>query len=97
MKAARNLLEQSLKRLNVRLLELNAWCDRDRQFIDQGEFCAAPGAARSILRSGESWPALGEPVEIRFAASVPQHWAGFPVHGRFRLGGEALPARHAGW
>jgi alpha-mannosidase len=90
VKAARNLLEQSLRRLKVRLLELNAWCDRDRQFVDQGEFCAAPDADRSILRSGESWPALGAPAEIRFAVSVPQHWAGFPVHGRFRLGGEAL-------
>ena len=90
MKAARNLLEQSLRRLKVRLLELNAWCDRDRQFVDQGEFCATPDADCSILCSGESWPALRAPVEIRFAISVPQHWAGFPVHGRFRLGGEAL-------
>jgi alpha-mannosidase len=86
----RNLLEQSLRRLKIRLLELNAWCDRDLQFVDQGEFRAGPGADWSILRSGESWPALGAPVEIRFVCSIPKHWAGFPVHGRFRLGGEAL-------
>jgi alpha-mannosidase len=86
----RNLLEQSLRRLKIRLLELNAWCDRDRQFVDQGEFRAEAGADWSILRSGESWPALGAPVEIRFVSSIPEHWTGFPVHGRFRLGGEAL-------
>ena len=33
---------------------------------------------------------LGAPVEIRFDASIPEEWAGLPVHGRFRLGGEAL-------
>ncbi len=85
-----SILEQSLRRLKIRLLELNAWSDRDRQFVDQGEFCAGLGADWSILRSGESWPALGTPVEIRFVGSIPEHWAGFPVHGRFRLGGEAL-------
>jgi alpha-mannosidase len=87
---ARNALEQSLRRLKIRLLELNAWCDRDRKFVDQGEFCAGPGADWSILRSGEPWPTLGAPIEIRFVCSIPEHWAGFPVHGRFRLGGEAL-------
>jgi alpha-mannosidase len=87
---ARNLLEQSLRRLKIRLLELNAWCDRDRKFVDEGEFRAGPGADWTILRSGEPWPALGAPVEIRFVGSIPEQWAGFPVHGRFRLGGEAL-------
>jgi alpha-mannosidase len=87
---ARNLLEQSLRRLKVRLLELSAWCDRDCQFVDQGEFCAGPGADWSVLRSGDSWPVLGAPIEIRFSVSIPEHWAGFPIHGRFRLGGEAL-------
>jgi alpha-mannosidase len=87
---ARNLLEQSLRRLRIRLLELNAWCDRERHFVDQGEFRAGAGVDWSILRSGKFWPALGTPVEIRFECSIPEHWAGFPVHGRFRLGGEAL-------
>ena len=72
----RNLLEQSLRRLKVRLLELSAWCDRDRQFVDQGEFCAGPGADWSVLRSGESWPALGAPVEIRFVSLDPRTLGG---------------------
>jgi alpha-mannosidase len=87
---ARDLLEQSLRRLSIRLLELGAWYDRDRRLIAEGEFRAGPGASWSRLRSGEPWPALGAPAEIRFDVSIPEDWAGLPVHGRFRLGGEAL-------
>ena len=90
MEIARNLLEQSLRRLSIRLCELGAWCDRDRRLIAEAEFRAGPGATWSQLRSGEPWPALGTPVEIRFDASIPEDWAGLPVHGRFRVGGEAL-------
>jgi alpha-mannosidase len=87
---ARDLLAQSLRRLSIRLLELSAWCDRDRQLIAEGQFRAGPDAAWSQFRFGEPWPALGVPVEIRFDVSIPENWAGLPVRGRFRLGGEAL-------
>ena len=90
MEIGRNLLEQSLRRLSVRVVELSAWRDRDRKLIAEGEFRAGPDAGWSKLRSGEPWPELGVPVEIRFGVSVPEDWAGFPVHGRFRLGGEAF-------
>jgi alpha-mannosidase len=90
MEIARDVLEQSLRRLSIRLLELSAWCDRERRLIAEGEFRVEPGANWSKLQSGEPWPALGAPVEIRFAISIPEDWAGLPVHGRFRLGGEAL-------
>jgi alpha-mannosidase len=86
----RDLLQQSLRRLSNRLLELNAWGDRDRRVITEGEFRAHRGASWSTLQSGEPWPVLGTPVEIRWEVSIPEEWSGFPVHGRFRLGGEAL-------
>jgi alpha-mannosidase len=90
MENARDLLQQTLRRLSIRLLELSAWCDRDRLLITEAEFRPGPGTHWSKLRSGEPWPVLGAPVEIRFHGSVPEDWAGLPVHGRFRLGGEAL-------
>jgi alpha-mannosidase len=87
---ARDLLQQSLRRLSNRLLELNAWGDRDRRLVTEGEFRIHRGTSWSALRSGEPWPALGTPVEIRWEVSIPEEWSGFPVYGRFRLGGEAL-------
>jgi alpha-mannosidase len=90
MEFARDVLAQSLRRLSIRLLELSAWRDRERRLIPDGEFRAHPGANWSRLQSGEPWPALGTPVEIRFAFSIPDEWAGFPVYGRFQLGGGAL-------
>jgi alpha-mannosidase len=86
----RDLLQQSLRRLSIRLLELSAWCDRDCRLIAEAEFRASPGSHWSKLRTGEPWPSLGAPVDIRFDVSIPEEWAGCPVHGRFRLGGEAL-------
>jgi alpha-mannosidase len=90
MEIARDALEQSLRRLSIRLLELSAWRDRVRHLIAEGEFRIGSGAHWSKLQSGDPWPALGTPVEIRFACSVPEDWAGLPVHGHFQLGGEAL-------
>ena len=90
MESTRDLLHQSLRRLSIRLLELNAWCDRDCRLIAEGEFRADPGASWSKLQSGDPWPALGTPVEIRCDVTIPQEWSGLPVHGRFQLGGEAL-------
>ena len=90
MEIGHDLLKQSLRRLSIRLLELRAWCDRDRRLIAEAEFRADSRANWTKLRSGEPWPALGNPAEIRFEASIPADWAGLPVHGRFRLGGEAL-------
>lgn len=84
------MLQQSLRRLSIRLLELNAWCDRDRRLITEAEFRADPSASWFKIRSGDLWPALGTTVEIRCDVSIPQEWSGFPVYGRFRLGGEAL-------
>ena len=90
MDNSQDSLEQSLRRLSIRLLELSAWCDRDLQLIEQGELRTGPDAPWCSLRSGESWPGLGVPVEIQFDVLIPQDWTGCPVHGRFRLGGEAL-------
>jgi alpha-mannosidase len=90
MEIARDVLEQSLRRLSIRLLELSAWRDRERRLIAEGEFRAGSDANWSKLQSGEPWPALGRPVEIRFTFSIPEEWAGLPIHGRFQLGGEAL-------
>jgi alpha-mannosidase len=90
MEIARDALEQSLRRLSIRLLELSAWRDRERCLITEGEFRAGSGANWSKLQSGEPWPAIGTPIEIRFAFSTPEEWAGLPVYGRFQLGGEAL-------
>jgi alpha-mannosidase len=90
MEIARDVLEQSLRRLSIRLLELSAWRDRECRLIAEGEFRADSAALWSKLQSGEAWPALGTPVEIRFAFSIPEEWAELPVYGRFQLGGEAL-------
>ena len=87
MEIGHDSLKQSLRRLSIRLLELRAWCDRDRRLITEAEFRADPGANWTKLRPDEPWPALGTPVEIRFDAMIPADWAGLPVHGRFRLGG----------
>jgi alpha-mannosidase len=90
MEIARDVLEQSLRRLSIRLRELGAWRDRERRLVAEGEFRARNGDNWSTLQSGERWPALRTPVEIRFTFSIPEEWAGLPVHGRFQLGGEAL-------
>ncbi|MBV8378350.1 MAG: alpha-mannosidase, partial [Verrucomicrobia bacterium] len=90
MEISRDALAQSLRRLSIRLLELNAWCDRDRQLIEEGEFRTRPDASWSKISLGEPWPAIETPVEIQFETVIPKNWAGSLVHGRFQLGGEAL-------
>jgi alpha-mannosidase len=83
-------LQQSLKRLSNRLLELGAWRDRDWNLISDGEFRVRPDAAWQPVRLGDPWPIQDAPVEFRFNVVIPKTWAGSAVHCRFRLGGEAL-------
>jgi alpha-mannosidase len=83
-------IQQSLKRLSNRLLELGAWRDRDWTLIPNGEFRVRPDAAWQPVRLGDSWPIQDAPIEFRFNAVIPKDWTGLPVSCRFRLGGEAL-------
>lgn len=90
MEIRHDALEQSLRRLSNRLLELGAWRDRESILIPAGEFRVGSDAPWHQVRPGDLWPIQATPVEFRFDVSIPQRWAGFPVHCRFRLGGEAL-------
>ena len=90
MEIRRDSLQQSLRRLSNRLLELGAWRDRDWIPIANGEFRVDPDAPWRPIRSGDQWPIQAEPIEFRFNVSIPEHWKGHPVDCRFRLGGEAL-------
>ena len=86
----RDALQHSLIRLSNRLAELSAWRDRDRILFTQGEIRTSPDNSWMPIRTHDYWPAQVSLVEIRFTASIPRVWAGFPIHCRFRLGGEAL-------
>ncbi|HZC36026.1 MAG TPA: hypothetical protein VE242_10450, partial [Chthoniobacterales bacterium] len=90
MEIRRDALQQLLRRLSNRLLELAAWRDRDCILITQDELRADSGAPWQPVRPGDPWPSQAAPVEFRFTISIPERWAGYPVHCRFRLGGEAL-------
>ena len=83
-------IQQSLKRLSNRLLELGAWRDRDWTLIPSGEFRVRPDAAWQPIQLGNTWPIQDAPIEFRFNAVIPKAWTGLPVSCRFRLGGEAL-------
>jgi alpha-mannosidase len=83
-------LQQLLRRLSNRLLELGAWRDRECILITHDELRAGLDAPWQPVRPGDPWPIQSAPVEFRFTASIPERWAGYPVHCRFRLGGEAL-------
>jgi alpha-mannosidase len=86
----RDSLQQSLRRLSNRLLELGAWRDRECIAIPEGRFRISPDAPWQTILSGGSWPIQNAPVEFRFEVDVPERWAGEAVRCRFRLGGEAL-------
>jgi alpha-mannosidase len=86
----RDSIQQSLRRLAIRLLELGAWCDRDWIRIAEGEFRVDLNAPWRSIRTGDPWPIQPAPVEFRFDVSIHEHWRGHPVRCRFRLGGEAL-------
>ena len=90
MEIRRDSLQQSLRRLSNRLLELGAWRDRDWIPIADGEFRVDPDARWRSIRTGDPWPIQAAPVEFRFNVSIPERWTGHPVDCRFRLGGEAL-------
>ena len=90
MEIRRDSLQQSLRRLSNRLLELGAWRDRDWIPIADGEFRVEPDSPWRSIRSGDQWPIQAGPVEFRFNVSIPERWKGHPVDCRFRLGGEAL-------
>ena len=83
-------IQQSLRRLSNRLLELSAWRDRDSLLIPEGQFRVGPDAQWQPIRQGDPWPIQEAPVEFRFTIVIPERWAGLPVHCRLRLGGEAL-------
>jgi alpha-mannosidase len=83
-------LQQSLRRLSNRLLELGAWRDRDCILIPEGEFRVDADAPWRPIRQNDHWPIQSAPVEFRFDVSIPESWVGCPVRCRFRLGGEAL-------
>src|SRR6516162_5237583 len=83
-----SLLEQTLARLAVRLLELGAWRDREVFPIAEAKFRA--GKEWEQVRPGDSWPQKATPVWLTFDTAIPHHWAGAPVYSRFALGGEAL-------
>jgi len=85
-----NTLQQSLIRLSNRLNELSAWRDRERISFSEGQIRARPDGDWTPIRQGDFWSAKAALVEIRFAGSIPERWAGFPVYCRFQLGGEAL-------
>jgi alpha-mannosidase len=83
-------IQQSLRRLSTRLLELGAWRDRVWIPIADGEFRVAADAPWRPIQPGDPWPIQAAPVEFRFHVSIPESWAGHAVRCRFRLGGEAL-------
>jgi alpha-mannosidase len=87
---SRNALQQSLRRLSNRLVELGAWRDREWVLMREGQYRTSPDAPWQAIRSGGFWPIQDAPVELRFEVRLPEHWSGEPVRCRFRLGGEAL-------
>jgi alpha-mannosidase len=86
----RDSIQQSLRRLSVRLLEFGAWRDRVWIPIADGEFRVGPDAPWRPIRPGDRWPIQAAPVDFRFDVSIPESWAGHAVRCRFQLGGEAL-------
>ncbi|MBV8814909.1 MAG: alpha-mannosidase [Verrucomicrobia bacterium] len=86
----REILQQSLRRLSNRLVELGAWRDREYLRIPGGEIRTEAEAPWQPLKEGDMWPVQGEPVEFRLEVLIPERWKGLPVRCRFRLGGEAL-------
>ncbi len=83
-------LKQTLTRLGGRLLELNAWRDKDTFFITTGQFRADKDSDWIEIRSGDFWPQKATPVWFRFECAVPEQWNSQPLYSRFALGGEAV-------
>ena len=90
MDIRRDSIQQSIRRLSIRLLEFGAWRDRVLTPIADGEFRVASDAPWRPIHLGDRWPIQAAPVEFRFHVSIPESWAGHVVRCRFRLGGEAL-------
>lgn len=82
-------MQQEIKRLRRRLMELSAWADR-AVFPLRGHFRAADSQEWVPIRPGEAWPSRAFPVRMRFSASVPAGWAEQPVWVRLDVGGEGL-------
>ncbi|MGC8874982.1 MAG: alpha-mannosidase, partial [Chloroflexia bacterium] len=82
-------MQQEIKRLRRRLVELSAWADRAVLPL-QGHFLAAEGREGIPIRPGDAWPSRAFPVRMRFSASIPAEWAGQPVWARLDVGGEGL-------
>ncbi|GEM85667.1 alpha-mannosidase [Meiothermus granaticius] len=80
--------EQTLRRLEHRLIELSAWRNRFGLPLE-GRFQAAGSKPGVLVREGDPWPGRSLPVQIKFRAQVPKAWAGLPVSVRLWLGGEA--------
>ncbi|MBV8901604.1 MAG: alpha-mannosidase [Verrucomicrobia bacterium] len=82
--------DRQLARLAVRLAELAAWRDREFFSIPEARFRTRAEPDWRTITLGERWPGRDCPVHIQLACKLPESWAGWPVHGRFDLGGEAL-------
>lgn len=82
--------DRELARLAVRLAELAAWRDRAFFSIPEARFRTRAESAWRTISLGERWPGRDCPVYMQLECKLPESWAGWPVHGRFDLGGEAL-------
>lgn len=80
--------EQTLRRLEHRLVELSAWRNRFSLPLE-GRFQAAGSRTWTPVKEGDGWPSRNFPVQVEFSARVPEDWAGLPVAVRLWLGGEA--------
>ncbi len=92
MEITRDGTDRDLMRLAVRLGELEAWRDRESLAISEIRFRSREVPDWQTVRLGDRWPRKDRPVFLRFEGTLPEGWAGCPVHGRFDVGGEGLLA-----
>ncbi len=81
-------LEQTLRRLEHRLIELAAWKDQSNVVLTGGQFRAEHAKKSSNIEVGDVWHSRDFPITLEFEIRVPKAWAGKPINVRFRLGGE---------
>ena len=81
--------EQTLRRLEQRLVELSAWRNQQSAPLSEGRFQAAGAKGWTPIQEGDRWPSRAFPVRMEFSASVLKSWAGLPVALRLAVNGEA--------
>ena len=81
-------IEQTLRRLEHRLVELSAWKNQISQTISGGQFRALGAKKAVAIEVGDFWSSRDFPVTLEFQTRVPKAWAGKPVAVRFQVGGE---------